>query len=118
MLAEPSTFILAVAGGIFAGQAARRWSLHKIAFNVGQDLVALTGALLVYQALSTSAEEPQSWLAAALGMSVYFLVNAGTIALIISLVERKPYRSVLLPSAGLNLLQGRRTSPSGFSSPS
>jgi signal transduction histidine kinase len=105
LLAEPSTLTLAVAGGIFAGQAARRWSLHKISFNVGQDLVAITGALLVYEALSTSAGEPQSWLAAALAMGVYFVINAGTIALIISLVERKPYRSVLLPSAGLNLLQ-------------
>jgi signal transduction histidine kinase len=105
LLAEPSTLTLAVAGGIFAGQAVRRWSLHKISFNVGQDLVAITGALLVYEALSTSAGEPQSWLAAALGMGVYFVINAGTIALIISLVERKPYRSVLLPSAGLNLLQ-------------
>jgi signal transduction histidine kinase len=105
LLAEPSTLTLAVAGGIFAGQAARRWSVHKISFNVGQDLVAITGALLVYEALSTSAGEPQSWLAAALAMGVYFVINAGTIALIISLVERKPYRSVLLPSAGLNLLQ-------------
>jgi signal transduction histidine kinase len=105
LLAEPSTLTLAVAGGIFAGQVARRWSLHKIAFNVGQDLVAITGALLVYEALSTSAGEPQSWLAAALAMGVYFVINAGTIALVISLVERKPYRSVLLPSAGLNLLQ-------------
>jgi signal transduction histidine kinase len=105
LLAEPSTLTLAVACGIFAGQAARRWSLHKIAFNVGQDLVAITGAVLVYEALSTSADEPPSWLAAALGMGVYFVINAGTIALIISLVERKPYRSVLLPSAGLNLLQ-------------
>jgi signal transduction histidine kinase len=105
LLAEPSEITLAVAGGIFAGQAVRRWSLHKIAFNVGQDLVAITGAILVYEALSTSAGEPQSWLAAALGMAVYFVVNAGTVALVISLVERKPYRSVLLPSAGLNLAQ-------------
>jgi signal transduction histidine kinase len=105
LLAEPGAITLAVAVGIFAGQAARRWSLHKIAFNVGQDIVAITGALLVYEALSTSADEPQSWLAAALGMSVYFVLNAGTVALVISLVERKPYRSVLLPSAGLNLLQ-------------
>ena len=105
LLAMPSTLTLAVAGGIFAGQAVRRWSVHKIAFNVGQDLIAITGALLVYEALSTSAGEPQSWLAAALGMSVYFVINAGTIALVISLVERKPYRSVLFPSSGLNLLQ-------------
>jgi signal transduction histidine kinase len=105
LLAEPSEITLAVACGIAGGQALRRWSPHKIAFNVGQDLVAITGGLLVYEALSTSAGEPQSWLAAALGMSVYFLVNAATIALVISLAERKPYRSVLLPSAGLNLLQ-------------
>jgi signal transduction histidine kinase len=105
LLAQPSVLTFGVAAGIFAGQAARRWSLHKIAFNVGQDLVAITGALLVYGALSISAGEPRSWLAAGCGMSVYFLVNAGTVALVISLVERKPYRSVLFPTAGLNLLQ-------------
>jgi hypothetical protein len=48
LLARPSTLTFAVAAGIFAGQAARRWRVHKIAFNVGQDLVAITGALLVY----------------------------------------------------------------------
>jgi signal transduction histidine kinase len=105
LLAQPSVITLAVVAGIVTGQAARRWSAHKIAFNVGQDLIAITGALLVYEALSTSPGEPQSWLAAGLGMAVYFLVNAGIVALVISLVEREPYRSVLLPSAGLNLLQ-------------
>jgi signal transduction histidine kinase len=105
LLAAPSALIFAVVGGIVAGQAARRWRPHKVAFNVGQDLVAITGALLVYEALSASADEPRSWLAAGLGMAVYFLVNAATVALVISLAEQKPYRSVLLPSAGLNLLQ-------------
>jgi signal transduction histidine kinase len=105
LLAKPSALTFAIVAGIVAGQAARRWSPHKIAFNVGQDLVAITAALLVYEALSTSPGEPQSWLAAGLAMAVYFLVNAGTVALVISLVERKPYRTVLIPSAGLNLLQ-------------
>jgi signal transduction histidine kinase len=105
LLAEPGAITLAVAVGIFGGQAVRGWSPYKIAFNVGQDLVAITGALLVYGALSTSAGDPRSWLAAALGMAVYFVINAGTVALVISLVEQTPYRSVLLPSAGLNLLQ-------------
>jgi signal transduction histidine kinase len=105
LLAQPSAITLAVVAGICAGQAARRWSLHKIAFNVGQDLIGVTGALLVYEALSTTAHEPQSWIAAGLGMAVYFLVNASVVALVISLVERKPYTSVLVPSAGLNFLQ-------------
>ena len=105
LLATPSGLTFAVVAGLLAGQAVRRWRAHKIAFNVGQDLIAISGALLVYEALATSAGEPQSWVAAGLGMSVYFLVNAGSVALVISLVERKPYRRVLLPSAGLNLLQ-------------
>jgi signal transduction histidine kinase len=105
LLARPSAMTLAVAAGILAGQAARSWSVHKIAFNVGQDILAITAALLVYGALSTSAGEPQSWLAAALGMGVYLVINTGTVTLVISLVQRKPYRTVLLPSAGLNLLQ-------------
>jgi signal transduction histidine kinase len=105
LLARPGPMTLAVAAGIFAGQAARRWSLHKIAFNVGQDILAITAALLVYGALSTSAGEPQAWLVAALAMGVYFVINTGTVSLVISLMQRKPYRSVLLPSAGLSLLQ-------------
>jgi signal transduction histidine kinase len=105
LLARPGALTLAVAAGILAGQTARRWSLHKVAFNIGQDLVAITGALLVYGALTTSAEEPQAWLAAALGMTVYFSVNAVTVALVISLAEGERYRNVLFSSAGLNLLQ-------------
>jgi signal transduction histidine kinase len=105
LLAEPSVITLAVAAGILAGQAARGWSGHKIAFNVGQDVVAITAALLVYGALRSSAEEPQSWLAAGLGMGAYLVVNSSLVSLVISLVERKPYRTVLLPSAGLTLLQ-------------
>jgi signal transduction histidine kinase len=105
LLAKPSALTFAVAAGIVAGQAARHWRPHKIAFNVGQDLVAVTCALLVYEALNSSAGEPQSWLAAGLGMFVYFVVNAGSVALVISLAEEKPYKSVLIPSAGLNLLQ-------------
>ena len=105
LLAEPSAITLAVAVGILAGQAARGWSGYKIAFNVGQDVVAITAALLVYGALRSSAEEPQSWLAAALGMGAYLVVNSSMVSLVIALVERKPYRKVLLPSAGLSLLQ-------------
>jgi signal transduction histidine kinase len=105
LLAGPSVITLAVAAGIVAGQAVRRWSPHKIAFNVGQDVLAISAAVLVYGGLSTSVGEPQSSLAAVAGMAVYFVINAGTIALVISLVEGVPYRTVLLPSAGLNLLQ-------------
>jgi signal transduction histidine kinase len=105
LLAEPGAITLAIAAGIFAGQSARGWSPYKIAFNVGQDILAITAALLVYGALGTSAGDPQSWVAAALGMGAYFVINAGMVALVISLVGRKSYRSVLLPSAGLNLLQ-------------
>jgi signal transduction histidine kinase len=38
-------------------------------------------------------------------MGAYLVVNSSMVSLVISLVERKPYRTVLLPSAGLNLLQ-------------
>jgi signal transduction histidine kinase len=105
LVARPGVLTLGVAVGIVVGQAVRRWRPHKIAFNVGQNLVAISGALLVYGAISTSAEEPPAWLAAALGMGVYFLVNAVTVALVISLAEGEPYRNVLLSSAGLNVLQ-------------
>src|SRR3989442_8197428 len=49
ILARPSVLTLAVAAGLLSGQLLRRWTAYKVAFNVGQFLVALTVAQEVYR---------------------------------------------------------------------
>jgi signal transduction histidine kinase len=105
LLAGPSVVTLAVGAGILLGQAARRLSAHKIAFNVGQDLVGVTLALAVYGALAGPAEEPRAWLAAALGLGAYLAFNAFVVALMISTVTGEPLRGILVQSLPLSLLQ-------------
>jgi signal transduction histidine kinase len=105
LLAVPSVVTLGVGTGILAGQAVRRVRPHKIAFNVGQDLVGVSLALVVYGALAGPADEPRAWLAAALGMGAYLVFNAVVVAAMISIVEGEPLLRILAPSLPLNLLQ-------------
>ena len=96
---RPSVVTLAVAAGIVAGQGARRWAAHKITFNVGQFLLALTATEAVVGALrSPELLRPATFLAAGLGMAAYAAINAGLVAGIISLASGQQLRSVLLPT--------------------
>jgi hypothetical protein len=102
---RPSVVTLAVATGIVAGQAARRWAAHKVAFNAGQFLLALTAAEAVVGALrSPELLQPATFLAAGLGMAVYAAINAGLVAGIISLASGQRLRSVLVPTLPENAL--------------
>ncbi len=104
-LAEPGVLTLAVGAGALVGQAIRRRAPVKIAFNVGQFLLAITLAEEVFRALhSPSSSHPAAWAAAILSMAVCFAANATLTALVIALVERKPLPRVLLPPLGANLL--------------
>jgi signal transduction histidine kinase len=105
LLAPASVLTLAVATGVLVGQGLLRWSPHKIGFNAGQDLIGVSLALAVYGALSPGADEPLGWVAAALGMAVYFVVNAGTVALVIAWAERESFRGALLPGLRLSFVQ-------------
>jgi PAS domain S-box-containing protein len=105
MLARPGVLMLSVAVGITAGQIVRRVSLYKMAFNVGQFLVALSVALMIYASLQPpTALGPNAWLAAALSMAAYAVLNATLVAKVISLVGRKPFLTVLIPPLGANAL--------------
>jgi hypothetical protein len=97
VLARPSVVTMAVAGGIVLGQTARRWAPHKIAFNAGQFVIALTAAQAIVGALrSPDVMAPSTLLAVGLGMAVYAAINAGLVALVISLAQGRSFRSVLL----------------------
>jgi hypothetical protein len=103
VLARPSVLALAVGAGVIVGHTFRRWAPYKAAFNVGQFLVALTAAQVVFRALHPhGATHPWTWLATGLAMATYAVVNAGLVALVISLVERRPILAVLLPPLPAN----------------
>lgn len=104
-LARPSVLTFSVAAGVLVGQTVRRWAPLKIAFNVGQFAVGITVAEVVFGALHAGTPlQPWTWAAVAVSMSVYFLVNANLVVLVVSLVERKRFLTVLLPPLGLNVL--------------
>lgn len=105
LLTSPAVLTLALGIGVLIGQVARRWAPSRIAFNVGQHLIGITLAQIVigeFGPLDVLA--PRAWLAAALAMGVYFLVNEVSVALIISLAAGKRFLDVLLPSFSLSLL--------------
>ena len=81
ILARPSVLTLAVAAGLLCGQFLRRWTTYKVAFNVGQFLVALTVAQAVYRLMEPHPTlQPRAWLSAALAMGAYAVVNASLVA--------------------------------------
>lgn len=105
MLARPSVLVLSVAVGILAGQILRRVPAYKMAFNVGQFVVALTVAQSIYSGIQpTTALGPTAWMAAAMAMAAYAVVNATLVAKVISIVGRKPFLTVLVPPLGANAI--------------
>jgi two-component system phosphate regulon sensor histidine kinase PhoR len=105
ILARPSVLTLAVAVGLLGGQFLRRWTTYKVAFNVGQFLVALTVAQEVYRLMEPQATlQPRAWLSAAAAMAAYAVVNASLVALVIALAEQKRFLDVLLPPIRVNLI--------------
>jgi two-component system phosphate regulon sensor histidine kinase PhoR len=105
LLAKPSVLTVAMASGLLGGQLIRRWPRYKVAFNVGQYLVALSIAQLLFARLNpTHSLAPGAWLLAALSMVAYAVVNATLVALVISRVSNKPFSSILVPSLPVNAL--------------
>lgn len=105
ILARPSVVTLAVAAGILSGQAMRRWAPHKVAFNVGQFLVALMAAQAIFGSLrGAGPASARTLLAAALAMAAYAALNASLVAMIISQVTGRPIVTILLSPLGTNVL--------------
>jgi hypothetical protein len=105
ILGHASVVTVAVACGVLLGQSMRRWSPHKVAFNAGQFLVSLTVAQVVFAALRGPGPfRPMTFVAAVVAMAAYALVNATSVATIISLAEQRSFGSVLLPPLRTNAL--------------
>jgi len=105
ILFDPAVLILAAAAGAAIGQVVRRVPPTKIFFNLGQYLIGLGLAVVVYQYLDGRAPtDPGAWVAAIGAMAIFFVVNEGAVATVISLVSGKSLRDVLLPSLSISLL--------------
>jgi PAS domain S-box-containing protein len=97
--------VAAVGAGTLVGQALRRRAPVKIAFNIGQYILAVTLAEFIFRALHPlTPSDPVAWLEAALAMGACFCVNACATALVISWVEEESLTSVLLPPLGTNVM--------------
>ncbi|MEW6060052.1 MAG: ATP-binding protein [Actinomycetota bacterium] len=109
LLAPASVLTLSVLLGTLAGHAFRRWAWYKVVFNASQFVVAITVAEFVYQLLEhafglSGSFSLLTWVACAVAMSCYFVLNELSVALIISRVEGISLRKVVLLPGGLNLL--------------
>jgi signal transduction histidine kinase len=114
LVAEPSLLTVTVAAGLLIDQAFRPVPLHKSAFNIGQHLIGITIAQLVYASLAPAdPTKPAAWAAAAVAMGALYLFNEMATALVITLTEaapfwrllREPWRLTLVNWAG-NLAVG------------
>jgi PAS domain S-box-containing protein len=105
LLVRPSVLTLAVAGGAILGHAIRRRPAYKAAFNVGQYLVGIAAAELVYTACgSPGMGTGAAFLAAGAAMAAFFVVNATSVAMVISLVEGESLLAILRAPLVPNLL--------------
>lgn len=106
VLVRPGPMLLGVAVGFAVGQLFWRIPAYKIAFNVGQHLVGLGAATLIYGAIAdASTGRYGSWLGVIAGMAVYFVINQTAVALIVSLVERTRFTRVLAGPLGISAAQ-------------
>lgn len=103
-LARPSPLLAGVLVGTILAQASQRIAAVKIAFNVGQHLVGLGLASVAYAAIEGSDPFPrEEWLAVVVGMSIYLVVNEALVDLVISIVERTSFVSVLRGSLAFSV---------------
>jgi signal transduction histidine kinase len=103
LLADPSVLVAAAAMGMLIGQGARSLAPLKVAFNVGQAVLAITAAESVFIALGAPpATTVTGWLAGALAMAALWAVNTAIMGSFVCLLEGKPLRrAALVPTAAL-----------------
>jgi len=105
LLAPGSVLVVAVALGALIGQSLRGWALHKVAFNVGQVVLAVSAAEAVYSRLGPqSPTELEAWAVAGLAMALCFVINAATVALVISLASGQRFLEILFLPRRVNVL--------------
>ena len=105
VLARPGVLTMAVVIGVYVGLMFRKVPTHKIAFNLGQYVLSITVAEVVFSSLAGSASMAFRLLVAVpVAMAAYAVVSALLVGLVISLAEHKSLRDVLLPPLAVNAL--------------
>src|SRR3989442_7288184 len=105
ILARPGVLTMAVAIGVYFGLLVRKVPPHKIAFNLGQYVLSITVAEVVFSTLARSMTPASRLLVAVpVAMAAYAVVSAGLVALVISLAERKSFWEVVRPPLAVNAL--------------
>ena len=106
LLVSPDVLVMSVGAGAVLSQLIRRRPPRKIAFNVGQYLVSISAALVVFSALGG---DPGSvtglgWLPIVPAMAAFLLVNATSVALVVGLTEGREVATILRRPFVPNLL--------------
>ena len=96
---RPSVLTLAVAIGVVAVYGSRRVAAHKVAFNAGSYIAAVTAAELVFAAVRPASPV----MAIVPAMLAFFMVNASTVVGVIALSEGRSFVSVFAPIAHLEV---------------
>ena len=105
LAAEPSLLTVTVAAGMLLGQAVQARPLYKKAFNLGQHLIGITIAQVVYASLSPGeVTAPATWAAAAAAMGALYLLNEVAIALAVRLTDGAGFWHVLTEPWRLTLV--------------
>ena len=105
LLVSPDVLVLSVAAGALLSQVIRRRPPRKIAFNVGQYLVSISAAALVFSLLGGGGEiTGAGWFPVVPAMTAFLLVNVMSVALVVGLAEGRGVAMILRPAFGSNIL--------------
>ncbi|MCA1839003.1 MAG: PAS domain S-box protein [Actinobacteria bacterium] len=97
LMAVPAPALVLAAGlGVAGGQLLRKRPLVKSVFNVGMYALASAGAATIYSAMRRAGiADAHGWLAAIVGMAVFYSLNQTLLAYVVAFVERQDVMDVL-----------------------
>ena len=106
LLVSPDVLVMSVGAGAVLSQLIRRRPPRKIAFNVGQYLVSISAALVVFSALGGDPGPVTGlgWLPVVPAMAAFLVVNATSVALVVGLTEGRGVATILRRPFVPNLL--------------
>jgi signal transduction histidine kinase len=105
LAAPPSVLTVTVAAGMLLGQALQARPFYRKAFNLGQHLIGITIAQVIYASLSPGdPTRPAAWGAAAAAMGALYLFNEVAIAGAVSLTEGAAFWRLLVEPWRLTLV--------------
>jgi hypothetical protein len=110
VLARPSVLSVGLALGVGVGHGIRRVAPRKIAFNIGQFLVAITAAELVASMIG------DRFAAGAVGMLVFFAINVSIVAAVLGAVDGTGFRRALMSPGLLNVAPAAGNTAIGLAS--